>query len=1051
MKLPSSTLILALALLVTPWVTADVILSEVMTSNATSLMDEDEDSPDWIELYNTDAAAINLAGYFLSDDPEDLNKWEIPAVDLAGEGHLVVFASGKDRRNPAVNLHTNFQLKNGGEYLALTLPDKTTIVDAYDPEIPQLDEDQSYGVKLASGEYVIHIFDTPTPNATNDGGTVGEEVMFSVKGSPFVGTLDLELSSRSGSKITYTTDGKAPTLFNGKTYSGPITLDKTTIITAAISRGPFNQEAFVQVTPELAAFSSNLPLVLMTADSTIGSNYEEMLIGVLEPDDGAERATIDKPFALTSRGIARTRGSSTQSFPKKSYRIEFQDVKGDDRVLKPLNMPAESDWILSGRYEEDRALIRNEFIYDLSRQVGRYAARTEYCEIYVHAGEGPVDVGDYVGAYSFMEAIKRDADRIDIDELLPEDNAEPEVSGGYIFKVDRSGPNDTTITGGTQQVRITEPSRDELSSEQRAYLTDYLNDMKASFGSSDPETGYPFYIDTGSWIDHHMLNMLMLNIDALRLSTFFYKERNGKVFAGPIWDFNISSGSRDRFGNPPRATRWDVWRGISADRGTAYFSNSTQRWWGDLFTQRDFQQTYTDRWHELRQGPLSNENIIATIDGKVAELSEAQPRNQERWPQVSPEYGGWSGEIDHFKDWITNRADWVDDELVRPPVATPTSGALAAGETVKLNGHRGTLFNKTFLYFTTNGSDPRMAGGEISDAATEYTSELSLTESVTLTVREYMPNYTPLKDGPEQQWSAPASIQFVVGTTPTSSANLVISEIMYHPAAEDMVDDDEFEFIELTNTSSTEVDWLGLNFDNGLDFQALTPLIIAAGGQAVLVSNPEAFRQRYGNVIPIAGTYIGNLRNSGERIRLVSADGSEIADFSFDDNKPWPTSADGDGFSLVLNDPSSDPSDPASWRASSTKGGSPGEPDGDPIPMPGGLTFADWIVTAVSDAASRGANADPDGDDSVNLAEFFLGTDPATADTASFTVSRNGDDLLFSYPKRADISGTTAKLQSSNDLVTWADATTIATENQPNRVTTTLAIDGANYLRLKIE
>ena len=103
----------------------------------------------------------------------------------------------------------------------------------------------------------------------------------------------------------------------------------------------------------------------------------------------------------------RTRGSSTQGFPKKSYRLEFQDEKGEDKVKKPLGMPSESDWILSARYEEDRALVRNEFTYQLSRDIGRYAARTRYCEVYVNRGDGPVSVDDYVGVYSFMEARRR--------------------------------------------------------------------------------------------------------------------------------------------------------------------------------------------------------------------------------------------------------------------------------------------------------------------------------------------------------------------------------------------------------------------------------------------------------------------------------------------------------------------------------------------------------------------------------------------------------------------------------------------------------------------
>ena len=137
---------------------ADVLLSEVMTSNLDTLLDEDGDSPDWIELHNDGAAAVPLGGYFLTDDRDDLNKWEIPAVELAAGGYLVIFASGKDRGSSGSELHANFQLKNGGEFLALVDPDKATILDQFDPGIPQLDEGESYGVRASGDLWILNFF-----------------------------------------------------------------------------------------------------------------------------------------------------------------------------------------------------------------------------------------------------------------------------------------------------------------------------------------------------------------------------------------------------------------------------------------------------------------------------------------------------------------------------------------------------------------------------------------------------------------------------------------------------------------------------------------------------------------------------------------------------------------------------------------------------------------------------------------------------------------------------------------------------------------------------
>jgi hypothetical protein len=114
------------------------------------LLDEDGDASDWIEIYNPTEEAINLDGWFLTDDADDLEKWEFPAVEISRGRFLVVFASGKNRRDADGELHTNFQLRAGGEFLALVHPDGQTIEQAYDEYPPQF-ADISYGLSGSSG------------------------------------------------------------------------------------------------------------------------------------------------------------------------------------------------------------------------------------------------------------------------------------------------------------------------------------------------------------------------------------------------------------------------------------------------------------------------------------------------------------------------------------------------------------------------------------------------------------------------------------------------------------------------------------------------------------------------------------------------------------------------------------------------------------------------------------------------------------------------------------------------------------------------------------
>ncbi len=121
------------------------IITEFVASNKASLMDSEGDSPDWIEIYNPTAETLDLAGWFLTDNLGNLDKWELPAVELAAGGYLVVFASGRDLRDPMGQLHTSFSLQAGGESLALVEPDGATIAFAYPDYPPQL-VDISYGL-----------------------------------------------------------------------------------------------------------------------------------------------------------------------------------------------------------------------------------------------------------------------------------------------------------------------------------------------------------------------------------------------------------------------------------------------------------------------------------------------------------------------------------------------------------------------------------------------------------------------------------------------------------------------------------------------------------------------------------------------------------------------------------------------------------------------------------------------------------------------------------------------------------------------------------------
>ncbi len=202
--LKSVTLLFMLAL-VPQAAYAQLQISEFMASNDETLFDEDGDATDWIEIHNASGSAVDLVDWYLTDDEDSLTQWQFPSLTMAPNSFIVVFASGKDRAVAGSELHTNFRLGRGGEYLALVAADGTSIVSDYAPEYPQQFDDISYG-----GETY---FLQATPGSENSQGVVGfaapveSDLPHGVYSTPQ--SLNLSSDLPSG-EIRYTLDGSEP-------------------------------------------------------------------------------------------------------------------------------------------------------------------------------------------------------------------------------------------------------------------------------------------------------------------------------------------------------------------------------------------------------------------------------------------------------------------------------------------------------------------------------------------------------------------------------------------------------------------------------------------------------------------------------------------------------------------------------------------------------------------------------------------------------------------------------------------------------------------------
>jgi hypothetical protein len=218
-------------------------------------------------------------------------------------------------------------------------------------------------------------------------------------------------------------------------------------------------------------------------------------------------------------------------------------------------------------------------------------------------------------------------------------------------------------------------------------------------------------------------------------------------------------------------------------------------------------------------------------------------------------------------------------------------------------------------------------------------------------------------------------------------------------------DSDLFEFIEILNINeSTEIDLSGASFTNGVTFTFPQGTRLAAGQRLIIVANLAAFEFRYGpDAAIIAGEYSGQLRNSGEQIRLQGSDTATIADFTYGDGNPWPESADGDGYSLVYS--GADPSLPLDWRTSLTAGGSPGEDDGEAFTGTGEEIIAYALASTlkgslIGDSFSFSFRQKLSGDDAFIIAEYstkLTNWIPLSSDNLTSRVNQGNGTSLVTY------------------------------------------------------
>ena len=506
---------------------------------------------------------------------------------------------------------------------------------------------------------------------TDNGGT---------SGSNFTNTIfrnDAATSITSGSAPftgTYRPEGTLYNVNNGQNGNGTWQLrvidDSNNGITGSLINWSIN---FGGNPARPFLFSgSNLPIVVINTNGQSIPDDPKIIcdMGIVNNGIG-QRNHLNDPFNEYNGKIAiEIRGSSSQSFPKKSYGFETRMPNGvTDTNVALLGMPSEHDWILSANYT-DKSFCRNVLLYQLSTEMGHYAARTRYVDVVLN--------GEYIGIYVLMESIKRDGDRVDIDRLHPWENTAPDITGGYILKVDKttgSGGEGWTSpyppinhsNGQTTYLQYDYPDPDSISLQQKAYIQAYVDSFEDALSSStfmDPINGYQKYIGNGSWIDYFFCNELSKNVDGYRISSYLYKDKNKTLKAGPVWDYDIAWGNANYCGGDD-TTGWAYLFSCTGDGYQVPF------WWQRLLQDTNYTNQLKCRWQDYRQNVLSQQHIFAIIDSITTLINESKDWNftvwpilgQYVWPNPSPYPTTYAGEVQNLKNWVTRRLSWLDSNL----------------------------------------------------------------------------------------------------------------------------------------------------------------------------------------------------------------------------------------------------------------------------------------------------------------------------------------------------------------------------------------------------
>jgi hypothetical protein len=1009
------------AFLAKNWLVGDgptVVINELMARNDRTVKDPQGQYDDWIEIYNAGDEPINVGGMYLTDDASIATLWRIPdtnpsATTIPPGGYLLIWA---DNDTGVSGLHAAFELDaDRGDYVALFDTDGASLIDSvtFGKQTP----DVSYGREPDGVDNWVTL--SPTPGSSNNGSylAVVADTKFSYDRGFYDGPFSVAITTETQvATIRYTTDGSTPAETYGTIYTAPIPISATTCLRAAafkpgckstnvdthtyiflddVIRQATDPVTGAQVTPAgcptswgsvTGDYQMDPDVVGQNGKDKFGGLYASTIkqdlksvptislvmdkqdwfgsrgIYINQSQDGTERVAsfefIDpnsgeqfqlncalamqggvsaggtsldrwKTFKLSMRPRFKTQtddGKPTGGPPQVNFKL-FPDSPVQSHNTVVLDSVLNHSWLHPGADQRNTAMyIQDQYVADLHNAMGGHSPHGSYAHIYIS--------GLYWGMYYIHER----PDHAWAAEMFSGDKEKYDAikhSSSYVIN-DGGGLNSGTARA----------SFNAMLNAANAVASDPANLSKYNALSQ--------MLDIDNFITYLLCNWFPGNHDWPAKNWYATHRHPDGKWRFHSWDAEHTTEGTNNVGQSPS----DIHNKLKgnaeflcrfADHIHRHFFNA-----GTLSYPRAA-ELYQTRMNQI-------DRAIVGESARWGDNRQATPYTRQDW--LNTQKGKLTG---FFPSRSQTVLGWLKGANLYPNVTAPVfyingsyqhGGHISSGDLFSIQAPAGAI------YYTLDGSDPRVPGGNINTGhANTYSTAIRLTQSAHVKARVLSGS----------TWSALNEATFAVGPV---AENLRITEIMYHPADTDSPSDANEEFIELKNIASETINLNLARFTNGIDF-TFPSIELAAGKYALVVKDQAAFYARYPDFsASLGGQYSGSLANEGERIRLEDAVGQTILDFKYSD--AWREITDGQGFSLTIVNPANpDPNswgEKDSWRASAFYGGSPGWDDTGIIPEPGSVVINEVLAHAHADASDWIELYNTTGE-AINIGGWFLSDD----------------------------------------------------------------------------